>query len=256
MPHHTVLHIPHDSVHIPAEHRASFLLSDAELDRELLRITDAHTDDLFTIPGAAPVTFPVSRLLVDPEGFEDDALEPMASRGMGVLYTHTTHGQPLRAAPSTIDRARLLDAFYHPHHARLTQAVDAALGAHGECLVVDAHSFPSVPLPCELDQAPARPELCLGTDAFHTPGELLELARQSCERVGWSVEVNRPFAGALVPMAHYRRDARVQALMIEVRRDLYMDEATGARNHSYDLTRTRLQAVLRELMRAGDVTVD
>jgi hypothetical protein len=41
--------------------------------------------------------------------------------------------------------------------------------------------------------------------------------------------VNRPFAGALVPNAYYGLDRRVQSVMIEVRRDLYMDERTGDR---------------------------
>lgn len=44
---------------------------------------------------------------------------------------------------------------------------------------------------------------------------------------GFSVGVNRPFAGALVPNAYYGQDQRVQSVMIEVRRDLYMDERTG-----------------------------
>ena len=46
---------------------------------------------------------------------------------------------------------------------------------------------------------------------------------------GFRVGMNRPFAGALVPNAFYGRDARVQSVMIELRRDLYMDERTGER---------------------------
>jgi N-formylglutamate deformylase len=49
------------------------------------------------------------------------------------------------------------------------------------------------------------------------------------EEVGWSVAVDRPFAGALVPMRFYRKDLRVRAIMVEVRRDLYMDERGRAR---------------------------
>ena len=46
---------------------------------------------------------------------------------------------------------------------------------------------------------------------------------------GFRVGMNRPFAGALVPNAYYGRDQRVQSVMIEVRRDLYMNERTGDR---------------------------
>jgi len=247
MPSPAILHLPHASRVIPAEHRGAFHLPDTELDLELTRMTDAHTDHLFALEGATRVVFPVSRLVVDPERFEDDALEPMAARGMGVLYTHTSQRMPLRDAPTTEQRARLLAEWYHPHHARLTDAVNDALTAHGRALVIDAHSFASAPLPYEPDQSPDRPEICLGTDAFHTPPALLQAAQRTCESLGWSVAVNRPFAGALVPMAHYRRDLRVHAIMIEVRRDLYMDERTGERARTFDDVTQRLTHLLQQL---------
>ena len=39
-------------------------------------------------------------------------------------------------------------------------------------------------------------------------------------KVGWSVEIDRPFSGAIVPMAFYRADDRISAVMIEVNRRL------------------------------------
>ena len=38
-----ILHVPHSSTRIPKEVRDSITLSDEELDRELLRITDSFT---------------------------------------------------------------------------------------------------------------------------------------------------------------------------------------------------------------------
>ncbi len=61
-------------------------------------------------------------------------------------------------------------------------------------------------------QDPNRPEICIGTDAYHTPRAVLDLVVGLCEGVGWRVAVNRPFAGALVPMRHYHQDARVTAV--------------------------------------------
>lgn len=37
---------------------------------------------------------------------------------------------------------------------------------------------------------------------------------------------NAPFAGTYVPLKHYHHDARVSSVMLEIRRDVYMDEAT------------------------------
>ena len=75
-----ILHIPHSSVAVPLEIRKSNILSDEDLQHELLVMTDRYTDELFVnaIPDAAKVVFPISRLVVDPERFEDDSQEPMS----------------------------------------------------------------------------------------------------------------------------------------------------------------------------------
>ena len=58
-----------------------------------MTMTDAYTDDLFGSHAGTDdsvVTFPVSRLVVDPERFLDDTLETMARCGMGVIYERTS----------------------------------------------------------------------------------------------------------------------------------------------------------------------
>src|SRR3954462_3005611 len=141
-------------------------------------MTDAYTDELFggALPGVPAAVFPVSRLVVDPERFDDDSVEPMAELGMGGVYERSSTGTRLRAAPTDDERAALLDRFYHPHHDRLTALVAAALRADGRCLVLDGHSFPSTPLPYEPDQDPDRPDICIGTDDFHPPEPLRDKA--------------------------------------------------------------------------------
>jgi N-formylglutamate amidohydrolase len=122
------------------------------------------------------------------------------------------------------EREDLLERFYRPHHRALTAAVDGALQRHGKCLVIDGHSFPALPLPYEYDQDPNRPDICIGTDAFHTPDWLRELARDEFRALGYTVQIDHPFAGALVPLRHYQSDRRVQAVMVEINRGLYMTE--------------------------------
>jgi N-formylglutamate amidohydrolase len=89
-----VLHIPHSSTVIPDAVRPTLLLTEAEIQQELLRMTDAHTEELFRCVGVASVRFPVSRIVVDPERFENDADEVMSKVGMGVVYTRTSDGKP------------------------------------------------------------------------------------------------------------------------------------------------------------------
>jgi len=57
-----VLHIPHSWWEIPADVRRSFVLSDRELETELIRLSDTWTDELFDCGRAAKVVFPVSLL--------------------------------------------------------------------------------------------------------------------------------------------------------------------------------------------------
>jgi N-formylglutamate amidohydrolase len=248
-----VVHIPHPSLVAPSDVAASLLLTPAELQHELLVMTDRYTDELFALPSslATTVAFPVSRLVVDPERFTDDDSEPMARKGMGVVYERTAAGHPLRHPPSAEHRRELLARFYEPHHAALTAAVQAALAAHETCLLIDGHSFPTRPQPYEDDQDPDRPDICIGTDASHTPGWLRDIAVRAFEELGWSVAVDRPFAGALVPMRFYRKDLRVSAVMIEVRRGLYMDERSGARLPGFDDVRERISGTLGNLAAVG-----
>ena len=245
-----VLHIPHSATSIPADVRRTLLVSDEELRRERLLVTDWYTDELFAVPSHAATTvrFPVSRLVVDPERFQDDEREVMAERGIGVVYTRTTEGEPLREVPSPAEREELLRRFYQPHHAALAAAVEAARARHGHCLVIDCHSFPSRPLPWELDQVPDRPDICLGTDAFHTPASLTDLARRLFESAGFSVAIDRPFSGALVPAAHFGREPSVRALMIEINRRLYMDEGSGDKLSSFIAVSSTIKEVLSTLI--------
>lgn len=226
-----VLHIPHDSVFIPEDVRSSFLLYDIELEAELRRMTDHFTYELFAgrRGSAAVIRAPVSRLVVDVERFADDAEEPMAARGMGVLYEVTSILTPLRDRAPPAEREALLRAWYHPHHDALEAAVATAVEKYGQCLIIDCHSFPSIALPYErAGPATVRPDICIGADDFHTSAALAEAFVTAFSLDGRTVRVNDPFSGALVPRSRYRRDTRVTAVMVEVNRGLYLNEADAS----------------------------
>lgn len=243
-----VVHIPHASTQIPAAVRDGFLLDDGGLKRELLLMTDHFTDRLFDLPAdqATCVVFPISRLVVDPERFPDDVQEAMAAKGMGVVYTKTSDGKDLRRSPSPEEREALLAEYYWPHHTCLSQTVSDVLDAHGRCLIIDAHSFPSHPLLYESDQRPDRPEICIGTDPYHTPAELSAAAYDAFLKHGFGVAMNAPFAGSMVPLDRYNMDRRVASIMVEVNRALYLDEKTGEPLPGFEAIRRRVQEALRD----------
>ena len=244
-----LLHLPHDSTVIPPDAAADFLLSADALRQELLWLTDWHTGDLYAV-GADPadiVRAEVSRFVVDVERFPDDRDEPCAKVGMGATYVRTCTGQPLRVL-SAERRTALLEQFYWPHHRRLDDAAAARLARFGRCVILDAHSFPTGPLLTQVDFS-APPEIGIGTQAGHTSPELLALAKGFFRGHGFTVGVNVPFSGTMVPNRFFGKDPRVQSLMIEVRRDLYMDEATAERHACFTRIQSNLSDFRTELAR-------
>ena len=228
-----ILHIPHASTVLPSE--VEFLLGQEALAYEVDAMTDHHTDRLFDLPGAHRCVFPVSRLVVDPERFIDD---PMESVGMGVVYMRTAEGEALRDI-SDMDRSALIDTYYHHHHNKLTCMVDSCLEQHDQCLIIDCHSFPTQPLPYESDKN--RPDICIGTDTYHTSTELKDYLSAVFKALGYDVAIDSPFSGTIVPLKHYHKDQRVTSVMIEVNRSLYASPISFKRVQS-DLTHAILQA--------------
>ena len=244
-----IFHVPHSSAVIPGEYREHFVLSDEELRLELIRLTDWYTDDLFREVGdlwGRSIRFPVSRLLVDPERFCDDDEEVMSQVGMGVMYTHTSDGAKLRN-PQVISkhwRNHLLNRYYHAHHDRLTAGVRERLDRYGTASIIDCHSFPAQPLPYELDQDRDRPDICIGFDSFHAERHLIDMIQHGFENCGYSVKMNAPFSGSIVPGKFYLRDERVKSLMIEINRSLYIDEDTVAKARGYSVVKKNIVDVL------------
>ncbi|WP_187329744.1 N-formylglutamate amidohydrolase [Demequina rhizosphaerae] len=229
-----VLHVPHASRTIPSDVRTGIVLSDADLTHELEMMTDSLTDVIASRAAEAAglevqvVAAPVSRLVVDVERFTDGS-EPMETVGMGPVYTRTHDQRTLRDA---VDPT-LLDRYFHPHAQAVEDAVTEALETHGRAVVIDVHSYPTRRLPYEMaaDDAP-RPEVCLGTDAAHTPPWLLDAASSAFG--GFEIGLDSPFAGTYVPLSRYGDDARVSSIMIEIRRDRYMDEVAMTAHDGMD----------------------
>ncbi|CAM5560585.1 N-formylglutamate amidohydrolase [Streptomyces aurantiogriseus] len=224
-----ILHVPHSAREIPADVRAGIVLDDGALERELDHITDAHTAEIAAEAASRTAMTPwrfvnrLSRLVVDPERFPDER-EEMLSVGMGAVYTRTTHRGVLR--PGDVDPEPLIARYFRPYAQAMTDAVAERLAVAGRAVIIDVHSYPTERLPYELHGEGPRPPVCLGTDAFHTPPELLAAAREAFAGVG-ETGLDSPFGGAYVPLRYYGKEPRVSALMVEIRRDTYMTEPGG-----------------------------
>ena len=212
-----ILHIPHASPLIPAEYRKSF---PEDVREEIRLMTDWYTDELIAFP-CSRLVFPVSRLVCDVERFRRDEDEVMSEKGMGAVYTKRHDGSPLRSVTAR-EREAILKRYYDPHHARFTQCARTKLRRYDRCLIIDCHSFFPEPLPHEPDQERDRPDICIGTDPFHTPRFLEEETAALFSGMGYSVRLNEPFSGTIVPSPFYLKEKSVRSVMIEVNRGLYL----------------------------------
>ena len=247
-----IANIPHSSTYIPPLIRQSFILNDNELEVELLKMTDWFVDELFSEVsevGGTSVIYNVSRLVVDPERFENDKEEIMSTKGMGVIYTKTSDGSELRThIPSKEEREDLLKRYYRPYHKAMESETETLLDSSGKCLILDCHSFPSKPLPYELKQDLNRPDICFGTDRFHTPKHLIESVEGFFQEHNLSTGLNRPFKGTYVPLKFLEKDKRVSSLMVEINRKLYMHEGTGVKSDGFDETRRIIGETVKRIL--------
>jgi N-formylglutamate amidohydrolase len=242
-----ILHVPHASREITPAARASLLIDDEELREEFDHLTDAHTDELARRAAESADTRPWifrnrwSRLVVDPERFPDDR-EEMRAVGMGAVYTHGFAGRKLRDEDFVRDQ-EAFQTHYRPYATALADQVARRLDATGRAVVLDVHSYSTAPLPYELHGTGPRPPVCLGTDPFHTPPELVAAATAAFGEVA----LDTPFAGCYVPLEFHHRDPRVSALMIEIRRDTYLTEPGGPPTASLDRLAAALATVVNSV---------
>ncbi|WP_396139872.1 N-formylglutamate amidohydrolase [Flavobacterium sp.] len=226
-----ILHIPHSSVNMP------FLdgyIQDADkINNELIKLTDWYTDELFYSESDSMIIPPFSRMFCDVERFENDEDEIMSKVGMGVLYESCDDGSLLRKVSPAL-RSRIIRDYYWKHHNALLEEVDKQLKNDGSCLIIDCHSYPSKPLIRDLDQTAARPDFNIGTDKYHTPQKLIDASIAYFEQKGYSIGVDWPYKGTIVPLAHYQKNKKVNSIMLEVNRELYLNEPSNTKSDRFN----------------------
>lgn len=203
-----VVHVPHASTVIPEDVWPEFLVERDRVASEALESADLHTEKMAreAWPHAEIVEARVSRIVVDVERYEDDALEGMAQGGRGVIYTHDHRGKRIRQDLSPTRRAELLARYYTPHWSRLRVAAAGAT-------LIDLHTYPAKPWPIESHGSGSRPEIDIGFTPRLTPEDWVSELTRHFTSAGYQVGNNTPYSGVV--------DAGARAaVMIEVRRDV------------------------------------
>lgn len=227
-----ILHIPHSSTKIPEN--VEFLIP---IENDNYMLTDLYTDDLFDFD-SQKVVFEYSRIFCDVERFVEN--EPMEKYGMGFVYEKNSYGKQIRFADDNY-KEWVIENFYNPHHQKLKEEVDKELEKNKKAMILDCHSFPDIPFPHETDTN--RPDFCIGSDDFHTPPELVEILFKFIEKEGYTVSINSPYSGSIVPIDYYNKNKNVKSVMIEINRKLYLDG--NNQSETYQKSKTMINNLIR-----------
>ena len=245
-----ILHVPHASRIIPREVRTTLLLNDKELEDELDEMTDTNTDSLARQASGLSEVRPwifnnlLSRLVVDPERFPDNR-EIMNQIGMGVVYHRTSQGLKLREIDEGRDNS-LIEEYFEPYSKSLETLVQSLITTMGSVTIVDVHSYRINEHPNGVNRGLRRPDICLGTDAFHTPEWLDGAAYRAFETAGLVIR-NEPYAGTYIPLAFYEKNSDVTSVMMENRED----NLIGLR---FDKSVQALVRLINEIQARGNAT--
>ena len=238
--HNILLHIPHSSIIFPDEIKTRF----DDLDYEERLLIDYYTDELF-VPTQedqriSSVVFPYCRLYCDVERLINDPLE---KEGLGISYSRWVdkdeYNQILRSF-SSIQSAFKLYADFH------TEASMKLLKKSGSKLVIDCHSFSSIPNLLNRNP-PSDIDICIGyNEDVSCPNKTcIGNIVQYFKSKGYKVGINSPFSNSKtfpVPTEYH-------SVMIEINKKLYMDEVTLKKNEQFTCIHQDLQSLYKMLLK-------
>lgn len=109
---------------------------------------------------------------------------------------------------------------------------------------MDCHSFPEESFNCTVNKSSFRPDFNIVTDGFHAPKRLIEISKRYFEEF-LSLGINEPYSGTIVSMEFYKKDERVQSIMLEVNRKLYLSGTE--KSDGYEKIKEVVQGYLKVL---------
>ncbi len=233
---------PHSGKDYPLD-----FIAQSRLDLLALRQSeDAFVDELYAV--APGLGMPLLRALfprayidpnrepfeLDPAMFTDElpAYANTASNrvlaGLGTIARVVCTGREIYSAKlSFADAVQRINAYYRPYHRALRNLLDGTRRKFNCYVLIDCHSMPSVGGPQDPDVGRERPDFVLG-DCFGSTCSpaALEVAERTLTALGYKVARNDPFAGGFTTNHYGRPEQGMHAMQIEIKRSLYMDEAT------------------------------
>lgn len=222
-----ILHIPHSSAAIPF--KDGFVINDDEVEAELDMQTEWNTDALFYSQKDIMVTTEFSKIFCDVEKILVEGNHRSTDQTDDIFHETNNDGKRLRELPSTI-KEKILSEYYKPHHLKISEEVEKQLEEFSKSIIIDCHSFNYEILEGDFEKTVFGPDICIGTDPFHTSQELIDISHDFFTDNNLNVSINLFSFGTFVPLPYYQKDKRVQSIKISVNKKIF-----GGDNSSIDL---------------------
>lgn len=219
---HILFHVPHSSLKIQKSFWNMCIKDLKHIEKVNTELCDIFTDRLLP-KNSSKLIFKYSRIFCDVEKFKDDSKEVMSSKGMGVIYTKDCDGIRI-SKPDNKYKRKVMKSYYDKHHNKLDKIVVNKVKKYGKCIVIDFHSY-SDDMVKKLFGFVDNPDICIGVDPFYTNKELTNLTISHFKEYGYSVEINKPYSGTIIPNKYLnKKDKNLQSIMIEVNKRCYVSD--------------------------------
>lgn len=181
-----------------------------------------------------------------PPGATRHAAGRRARSGLGLVPRRLAGlGELWRKRMTRQELGERIDLVHRPYHAALAQTLEALRDRWGSALLIDLHSMP--PLGPKTGSDPAA-DFVLG-DRFGAScdASLVRTALNHFERAGRIAAHNRPYAGGYVLDCHGAPTRGLNAMQLEVCREVYLDKAMREPGAGLQATTRIIAALVRRL---------
>jgi N-formylglutamate deformylase len=170
--------------------------------------------------------------------------------GFGLVWRNLRAGQPIYDRRLTVAEVRQrIDRYYRPYHEALAAAIECSTGQFGAVWHLNLHSMPNDAYE-RLQIASPHPlaDFVLGDrDGTTCEPAFVDLVERELRGFGYRVARNDPYKGVQLIARIGQPALRRHSLQIEIRRPLYMDEATRERNAGFASLQRDLSALAQTL---------
>lgn len=175
---------------------------------------------------------------------------PKSALGIGLFRNRTNDGGPLLAAPLSVEGLRSrIEQCWKPYRKVLAETLDGLHARHGAVWHIDVHSMKSVGTAITPDGVGAkRPDMVIGDlEGNSCDPAFTAFVVESLIGMGYRITVNDPYKGAEIIRIHGRPAENRHSLQIEIKRSLYMDEATLTANDGYDSLKRNMHQLVADV---------